>query len=111
LPGDIRLDQLHGVIQIAFGWEHAHLVHDVVVEAIDPAAVDPTVVCLAAERAGPPEDSGGVPGYQNLVAAVDDPEHPDHDHYLDWLGESFDPASVDRDAINAALANVAVASE
>ncbi|MPZ79992.1 MAG: hypothetical protein GEV28_06155 [Actinophytocola sp.] len=69
---------------------------------------DARVACLAAERAGPPEDSGGIPGYQNLLDARSDPEHPEHDHCPDWLGGIYDPVAVDRDAINIALAKVGV---
>lgn len=81
-------------------------VHDIVVEAIEPARGEPTVVCLDAERAGPPEDSGGVWGYLDLLEAVADPDHPEHEDRLEWLGESFDPGAVDRDAINTRLARV-----
>jgi hypothetical protein len=83
--------------------------HDIVVEDVDRDEKTSEVACLAAERAGPPEDSGGIPGYQNLIDAMGNPEHPDHDHYLDWLGGPFDPGAVDREAINTTLAEISVA--
>lgn len=83
-------------------------VHDIAVEAVEPAEAEPRVVCLAAENAGPPEDCGGIPGYWNLREAIADPRHPEHDHYLDWLGEPLDPTAVDRDAINNALKTIKV---
>ncbi|MGH7446783.1 MAG: plasmid pRiA4b ORF-3 family protein [Longimicrobiales bacterium] len=33
---------------------------------------------VAGERAGPPEDCGGVPGYLELLEAITDSEHEDH---------------------------------
>lgn len=82
--------------------------HDVVVEAVDPAEPEPRVVCLDGERAGPPEDSGGIFGYLNMLEALGDSRHPDHDDQLEWVGEDFDPETVDRNAINAALAAISV---
>ncbi|HEV2780802.1 MAG TPA: DUF1841 family protein [Actinophytocola sp.] len=84
-------------------------VHDIAVESVEPAEDDPRVVCLAAENAGPPEDCGGIPGYYNLLEAITNPRHPEHDNYLDWLGEEpLDPTAVDRDAINRALESIKV---
>lgn len=84
-------------------------VHDIAVEAVEPAEAEPRVVCLAAENAGPPEDCGGIPGYYNLLEAIADPRHPEHDHYLDWLGdEPLDPTAVDRDTINKALGTIRI---
>lgn len=88
------------------GW-----VHDILVEATEPAVGEPRVVCLAADRAGPPEDSGGVWGYQNLLEVAADPEHPRHEDRLEWLGATFDPAAVDLDAINTELADITFDSQ
>lgn len=81
-------------------------VHDIVVEAVDPAEPEPRLVCLGGERAGPPEDCGGIFGYLRMLEAVGDPGHPDHDDHLDRVGEDFDPEAVDRNAINTALSAV-----
>jgi hypothetical protein len=83
-------------------------VHDIVVEATERAVGEPRVVCLAAERAGPPEDCGGVWGYLHLLEVIADPAHPEHEDGVEWLGESFDPAAVDLEAINTALVHVRV---
>jgi Plasmid pRiA4b ORF-3-like protein/Domain of unknown function (DUF1841) len=83
-------------------------VHDIAVEVVDPAEPEPRVVCLSGERAGPPEDSGGIFAYLDMLEALGDPEHPDHDDHLEWVGEDFDPEAVDLNAINDALAAVSV---
>jgi len=69
------------------GWEH-----DVVVEAIDPAERGVTYPRLIdGKRACPPEDCGGPLGYRNLLEALADPKHPDHDDLEEWVGGEFDP--------------------
>ena len=45
----------------------------------------------------PPEDVGGLPGYEAFLDALGDPAHPEHDDLLDWHGGPFDPATPDSD--------------
>jgi hypothetical protein len=47
--------------------------------------------CLAGAGACPPEDSGGAHGYANLLDALSDPGHPEHDDFMDWTGGPIDP--------------------
>jgi hypothetical protein len=77
--------------------------HEVLVEAYGPpeAGREPPV-CLAGERACPPEDVGGTWGYADLVEALKDPEHERHEEFMDWL-EDFDPEAFDLDAVNREL--------
>ena len=48
--------------------------------------------CLEGERCCPPGDVGGVWGYAEFLLAIRDPEHENHEHYLEWAGGDFDPA-------------------
>lgn len=83
------------------GWEH-----DVVVESIDeprPEARYP--ICTGGERACPPEDCGGVPGFADLLEAIGDPAHPEHDELVAWTPDGFDPAVFDMVAANRRLPN------
>jgi hypothetical protein len=77
--------------------------HEVVVEKILPASGARFASCLAGARAGPPEDCGSVPGYENLVEAMADPEHPERQELLEWLGEPFDPDAFSVDRLNSLL--------
>jgi hypothetical protein len=79
-------------------------IHEILVEKILPP--DPKVkypVCIAGERAAPPEDCGGVWGYADFVESILDPDHPEHEDYLDWIGGNFDPETFDLEAINREL--------
>ncbi len=68
-------------------WEHK-----IVLEKILPVDADVEIpCCIKGRRACPPEDCGGVWGYQNLIEAIEDPSNPDHDEMLEWVGEAFDP--------------------
>lgn len=64
------------------------------------------VVCLAAQRAGPPEDVGGIGGYEGFVKAIRNRRHPEHSSWLEWVGGSFDPEKFDLEAVNRALQRI-----
>jgi hypothetical protein len=78
--------------------------HVILIEKILPP--DPTQklpVCIKGRRACPPEDVGGIWGYETFLEAITDPEHEEHDSYLEWVGGNFDPAAFDMDAVNEQL--------
>ncbi|HWF22453.1 MAG TPA: plasmid pRiA4b ORF-3 family protein [Acidimicrobiales bacterium] len=84
------------------GWNH-----EIVVESMEPVPQTLNVaVCLEGQGACPPEDCGGVDGFAQLVEAISDPDHDEHQEYRDWVGGSFDPAGFDLAAVNAALQRV-----
>ena len=57
-------------------------------------------VCVAGERACPPEDCGGVWGYADFLEAIRDPKHEEHESMLEWIGGQFDPEAFDVDELN-----------
>jgi hypothetical protein len=78
--------------------------HKLVVEQILPAQVDVQYPrCLAGKRACPPEDVGGVWGYEEFLSAISDPRHPEHMDLSEWIGEKFDPEGFDHQGINELL--------
>ena len=149
---DVTLDQLHEVIQAAFGWWNYHLYefefgrtrygipdpdgfdigppardarttrldkvaavgatfaytydfgdyweHKVTVEKVlDGSTVATVPACVDGRRAGPPEDCGGVWGYEELLTILADPSHPEHAARAEgaspWGGAALDPAAFD----------------
>jgi hypothetical protein len=146
----ISLARLHRVLQIAFGWENAHLfefeidgvrfsdlatsddpavkdaerrrlnivapsegstfgylydfgdgwLHHVEVLAVMAAMDRPEALCIAGERACPPEDCGGPYGYAELLEALRDESHERHAELVEWCGASFDPEAFDLEATN-----------
>lgn len=50
---------------------------------------------LSGECACPPENCGGVPGYEEILRIIKDPEEPHYDRYRSLFDENFDPANFD----------------
>lgn len=81
--------------------------HTILVEKIlTPEEGRQYPVCIKGKRACPPEDCGGVWGYESFLEAIRDPNHPEHDEMLEWIGGSFDSEAFDLVAINQRLAQV-----
>ncbi|WP_346290799.1 plasmid pRiA4b ORF-3 family protein [Sphaerothrix gracilis] len=81
------------------GW-----LHQVLVEAVlSPEQQQTYPVCLAGEQACPPENSGGIWGYEELLERLSDPEDPDYMDLWDWVGGDFDPNAFDLTAANQRL--------
>ena len=76
---------------------------EVLVAAIDPPGELRSPVCLAGERACPPEDCGGRSGYEAFLTAIGDPGHDDYEDMLAWAGGRFDPEAFDLESVNRAL--------
>ncbi len=47
--------------------------------------------CIAGSRACPPEDCGGVGGYENVLRVIADPSDEEYESMMDWLGGEYDP--------------------
>jgi hypothetical protein len=101
---DFRLDQVLKkekdtlIYEYDFGdsWEHT-----VVLEKILPFDKDVTLpVCLKGSRACPPEDIGGVGGYEIFLKIIADPSHPEYEDMLEWVDEDFNPEYFDLAEVN-----------
>jgi hypothetical protein len=164
VPGNITLNQLHGVLQVTMGWSdyhlhlfkaagrtftapatdeswdglgskdeddtqfHLHAVltragqklgyvydfgdgwqHEIRVEKILPPDANLRhPICLAGKRACPPEDCGGPGGYYNLLEALRDPHHKQHEELTEWVGGGFDPEAFDLEGINSRLKGIKI---
>ncbi len=79
-------------------------IHELVVEEIlEREPGKPNLACLAGERACPPEDCGGIWGYDHLLEAIRDPADKGHEEMKEWLGDDFDPEHFDLGRINSEL--------
>jgi hypothetical protein len=81
--------------------------HEIKIEKVlppDPKQKLP--VCIKGKRACPPEDIGGVWGYEEFLEAIKDPNHDEHAMYTEWIGDDFDPEAFDLDEVNERLKHV-----
>ena len=96
-------DKLRYEYDFGDGWEH-----DVTLEKVLPYDAEQALPrCVAGRRACPPEDCGGIWGYAKLLEVLADPEDPEHDEMLEWLGGGHDPARFDLEETNWMLAQYA----
>lgn len=47
--------------------------------------------CIDGKMACPPEDCGGVWGYEDLIEIIKNPKHKEYKEMKEWLGGDFDP--------------------
>ena len=96
-------DSMHYVYDFGDYWEHEITLDELL--AATPDSRYP--LCVAGERACPPEDCGGTWGYEQLIETLTDPKNPDHEQMREWAGlsegVSFDPARFDLTEANARL--------
>jgi Plasmid pRiA4b ORF-3-like protein len=80
-------------------WEHSVILENRLPS--DPSATYP--VCTDGQLACPPEDCGGIPGFYDLVEALNNPNHEQHEEMHDWVGDDFDPQAFSVDQVNRML--------
>jgi hypothetical protein len=72
-------------------WRHRILIADI--RQGEPDSEYPRFV--AGERRAPPEDVGGIGGFEEFLEAMADPEHDQHQLMMDWQGKPFDPEDIE----------------
>lgn len=81
-------------------------IHDILLEKILPANNNlKQVVCLDGKMNCPPEDSGGIWGYGEMLEILKQPTHKEYESNLEWLGEDFDPEYFNIDTVNNVFVN------
>lgn len=75
--------------------------HKVVLEKILPKNVHMEYpVCVDGARACPPEDCGGVGGYENMLETLKGPRNEEYESIAQWLGRvDFDPEAFNPKAV------------
>ena len=78
------------------GWEHV-----IELEKILPRKKDINYpICTGGKRSCPPEDVGGVGGYEDFLKIINDPTHEEYEEMLQWAGGSFDPEHFDPEEVS-----------
>jgi hypothetical protein len=103
--GKFRLGELikqkgakfHYLYDFGDNWEHELFLED---SRYSNPEQDADIICLEGERACPPEDIGGEPGYYEFLKALADPNHADHQNYMEWFGDEYNPESYETDLAN-----------
>jgi hypothetical protein len=81
-------------------WEHA-----VVLEKQMPLLPDMSdPICIDGNLACPPDDCGGIPGFYELLDALADPNHEQHQEMRDWVRGEYDPQAFSVEEVNRKLA-------
>lgn len=63
-------------------------------------------VLIGGENAGPPEDSGGMGGYYDKLAIMQNPDDEESEWIREWMGEDFDAASFNLEEKQAIIASI-----
>ena len=104
--GDLNLasrDRMAYDYQFGEGWRV-----DIRVEKATAAAKGARYpACVAGERAGPPEDCGGLEAFHDMLACLKEPNSELGREWLGWLGPEYDPGVCDLDKLNEALRKLA----
>jgi hypothetical protein len=77
-------------------WEHQIILEKIL--ELDEEKTYPC--CIKGKMNCPPEDSGGVWGYYDILNLLQKPDHEEYETYKEWIGEDFDPEYFDINEIN-----------
>jgi yecA family protein len=103
---DLEKELLQGIVytyDLGDNWEHVIMLEKVIPES--EGATFP--ILLDGGRECPPEDIGGIPGYQYFLEALADPNHEEHEELSNLPGlQGYDPDHVAKDAVNHLLQTV-----
>ena len=104
---DVKLNQVVTGEGFKFRYEYDFgdsWLHNLLVEKVlEPEPGQQYPVCIKGKRACPPEDVGGVWGYEGFLEAIRNPDHSEHEMYVEWIGGEFDPEEFDLDETNEIL--------
>ncbi len=84
------------------GWEHAITLGECVACDVETDRA----ICMAGERACPPEACGGAPDYEDVLKAIQKPGSKRHAELREWIGPEFDPLAFSVDEVNRKLSGL-----
>lgn len=98
-----------GITQLAYTYDFGDdWRHTITIEAIadaDPAVEYPHYIDGAGRA--PPEDVGGIPGFELFLDAITNSKHEQHRELKRWHGRPFDPAHAAEDEIQTRIKKLA----
>jgi hypothetical protein len=56
-------------------------------------------ICIDGDRACPPEDCGGVPGYSELIKSLSNPKNDNYEEMREWVGKDWKSETFDKNGI------------
>jgi hypothetical protein len=80
-------------------WQHSIVLEKIL--PMDPGFKHPA--CITGKMRCPPEDTGGVVGYADLLEKLKDPKGESYETAAYWLGTEYDPEYFDKTEVNALL--------
>lgn len=81
------------------GWRH-----EIILEKILPANKTVEIPsCIGGKGNCPPEDCGGIWGYEQIKEVLSNPKHKQYKETTNWLGGKFDPDFFDMEEVNKTL--------
>jgi hypothetical protein len=92
IPEDGRPFRFEYMYDFGDSWEHEVLFEQCL--RAERGARYP--LCTGGARACPPEDVGGISDYEEYLEAMADPQHEQHESFMEWRGP-FDPERLDPD--------------
>lgn len=81
------------------GWMHTIKLEKI--NLLDKKLSNP--VCISGARCCPPEDVGGISGYQQMLEVLKDPDNDEYESYKEWLGYIYDPEYLNPEDITKSL--------
>lgn len=83
-------------------------VHDVMIETCRSGKddIDYPVFVSGAGRC-PPEDVGGLSGFEEFLETMRDRRHPEHRRMVQWYGGTFDPADINESHVRNVFEDIA----
>ncbi|MGB7085161.1 MAG: plasmid pRiA4b ORF-3 family protein [Phormidesmis sp.] len=101
--GAIAIDQpIYYSYDSHSGWLHRIDIETTDIETVADATREPLPVCVGGALACPPEGSGGVWGYEELLIRLEDSEDPEYIDLIEKYGD-FDPYAFEVAQVNARL--------
>jgi len=98
---DFKNEPIDYIYDFGDYWEHSVRIEK---ETKEERLLHPK--CIEGEGTCPPEDVGGIHGFEEFKEIMKDKTHPERESYIEWYGSEFGPDKVYLKEINQQLTNL-----